>query len=560
MNEETKFDFKFYYWEKKFKDKTFLRQPFGDRWEEYTWGQTGKLARKLASGLKSLNLPEKSHIGLMSKNCREWIIADLAIVMAGYVSVPFFPNLNSSETKLLLEQGDVKALFMGKVEDWNEIKKGVPNGLPIITFPHYKGFSKINEGYQWFNFIEKFDPQVEDYSPNMSDIWTIIFTSGTTGTPKGVVLDFEIVQATWNLFDKNHNPLEIDFSGNNSWFSYLPLNHIAERVGVEYVCLNFGGVISFTESLEMFGENLKSVQPSIFIGVPRLYTKFQMGIISKFTQKKLDLILKIPFISSIIKNKIKKALGLNNAKSIVSGAAPMLEIQKQWYKNLGINITNIYGMTENCAICTQMPSSTTNKKNSVGLPQRGVKIKINPENSEIMMSGPFVMKGYYKDDKRTQETIKDGWLCTGDQGMIDEDGYLYITGRVKDTFKTSKGEFIEPLGLEKLFGGIVEFEQICIVGLGNPQPLLLIVLSEIGKSTNKKDLEKIINDKLVNTNKNLANYKKISKAIIVKEDWSSENEILTPTLKIKRAKINSIYSQYFQQWNNNKSSVIWEKY
>jgi long-subunit acyl-CoA synthetase (AMP-forming) len=285
-----------------------------------------------------------------------------------------------------------------------------------------------------------------------------------------------------------------------------------------------------------------------------------MGIISKFTQKKLDLILKIPFISSIIKNKIKKALGLNNAKSIVSGAAPMLEIQKQWYKNLGIDITNIYGMTENCAICTQMPSSTTNKKNSVGLPQRGVKIKINPENSEIMMNGPFVMKGYYKDDKRTQETIKDGWLCTGDQGMIDEDGYLYITGRVKDTFKTSKGEFIEPLGLEKLFGGIVEFEQICIVGLGNPQPLLLIVLSEIGKSTNKKDLEKIINDKLVNTNKDLANYKKISKAIIVKEDWSSENEILTPTLKIKRAKINSIYSQYFQQWNNNKSSVIWEKY
>jgi long-subunit acyl-CoA synthetase (AMP-forming) len=177
-----------------------------------------------------------------------------------------------------------------------------------------------------------------------------------------------------------------------------------------------------------------------------------------------------------------------------------------------------------------------------------------------MMSGAFVMKGYYKDKERTDETIKDGWLCTGDQGKIDEDGYLYITGRVKDTFKTSKGEFIEPLGLEKLFGGIVEFEQICIVGLGNPQPLLLIVLSEIGKATDKKDLEKIINDKLTNANKDLANYKKISKAIIVKEDWSSENEILTPTLKIKRAKINSIYSQYFQQWNNNKSSVIWEKY
>ena len=229
----------------------------------------------------------------------------------------------------------------------------------------------------------------------MNDIWTIIFTSGTTGSPKGVVLDFEVIQGTWDLAEKYN----ISLSGKNSWFSYLPLNHIAERVGVEYTSFKYGGVISFTESLERFGENLKSVQPSIFIGVPRLYTKFQMGIISKFTQKKLDLLTSIPIISYVIKKIIKKALGLSNAKSIISGAAPMMEIQKQWYKKLGINITNIYGMTENCAICTQIPATTTNKKNSVGLPQAGVKIKINPENSEIMMSGAFVMKGYYKNPK-----------------------------------------------------------------------------------------------------------------------------------------------------------------
>ena len=158
MSNETKFDFKFYHWEKTFKNKPFLRQPFGDKWEEYTWGEVGQLARKLATGLKSLGLPEKSHVGLMSKNCREWIIADLAIVMAGYVSVPFFPNLNSSETKALLNQGDVKALFMGKVEDWEEIKQGIPKDMPIIAFPHYQGFSKINEGFQWSDFINKFDP------------------------------------------------------------------------------------------------------------------------------------------------------------------------------------------------------------------------------------------------------------------------------------------------------------------------------------------------------------------------------------------------------------------
>jgi long-subunit acyl-CoA synthetase (AMP-forming) len=283
-----------------------------------------------------------------------------------------------------------------------------------------------------------------------------------------------------------------------------------------------------------------------------------MGIISKFTQKKLDLLTSIPIISYVIKKMIKKALGLSNAKSIISGAAPMMEIQKQWYKKLGINITNIYGMTENCAICTQIPATTTNKKNSVGLPQAGVKIKINPENSEIMMSGAFVMKGYYNDKERTDETIKDGWLCTGDQGRIDEDGYLYITGRVKDTFKTSKGEFIEPLGLEKLFGDIIEFEQTCIVGLGNPQPMLLVVLSEIGQSKNKESLRSTLEEKLVLINKDLINYKRISSVIIVKDDWNPENEILTPTLKIKRGKVNDKYTSQFSEWHDSEETVIWE--
>ena len=171
-----KYHFKFYDWEEKFKNKPFLRQPFGDNWEEYTWGQTGLMARKLATGLKSLELPKGSHIGLMSKNCREWIIADLAIIMAGYVSVPFFPNLKSHEIKNLLEFGDVKALFMGKVEDWDEIKKGISDDMPIIAFPHYKNNSKIDRGYQWSEFIENHEPLTENYHPNLDDVWTIIFT------------------------------------------------------------------------------------------------------------------------------------------------------------------------------------------------------------------------------------------------------------------------------------------------------------------------------------------------------------------------------------------------
>ena len=226
------FDFPFYQWEQKLQDKPFLKQPFGDLWEEYSWGEVGNMARKLANGLKSLNLAEKSHIGLVSKNCREWIVADLAISMAGYISVPFFPTLKSNEIKKLLDFGDVDALFVGKLENWEEMKKGVRDDMPIITFPHYKDHSEVKEGKQWFDFINSFEPMSENFQPKLTDVWTIIFTSGTTGDPKGVVLTYETLYNTKRITEDG-NPLKVDFSGKNDFISYMPLNHIFERVVIE---------------------------------------------------------------------------------------------------------------------------------------------------------------------------------------------------------------------------------------------------------------------------------------------------------------------------------------
>ncbi|MFL2643717.1 MAG: AMP-dependent synthetase [Flavobacteriales bacterium] len=558
MESSNKFKFNFYKWEKKLKDKPFLRQPFGDKWEEYTWGETGQMARKLAAGLKTLGLPPKSHIGLMSKNCREWIIADLAIYMAGYISVPFFPTLNSKELQSLLHFGDVSALFMGKVNTWDEIKNGIPDDMPLIAFPHYKGCSEISVGHQWFDFINKFEPQQEDFYPNRNDIWTIIFTSGTTGTPKGVVLDFQTNENTECLTTPEHNPLRVDFNGKNTFFSYLPLNHIAERVVVEWTCFRYGGTISFTESLETFAQNLGSVQPTIFFGVPRIYTKFQMGILSKFPQKKLNKLLSIPIISSLLKMVLKKKLGLSKAKAIVSGAAPMQESQRVWYRNLGVNITNGYGMTENCAICTQLPGEITDKPGSVGKPQPEVDIKIDSETGEILMRGPYVMKGYYNDPETTNNTIKNGWLYTGDRGRIDDEGNLYITGRVKDTFKTNTGEFVEPGKIEALFGDVTEFEQMCLVGYGIAAPILLAVPSEGANSIDKNTLKQQLSNKLELVNKNLVSYRKVSTIVIMKEAWSPENGLCTPTLKIKRVKIDEKFMSKYSQWHENSEAIIWE--
>ena len=558
MESNNKFKFNFYEWERKLKDKPFLRQPFGGKWEEYTWGETGQMARKLATGLKTLGLPPKSHIGLMSKNCREWIIADLAIYMAGYVSVPFFPNLNSKELQSLLQFGDVSALFMGKVNTWDEIKNGIPDDMPLIAFPHYKDCSKISEGHQWFDFINKFEPQQEDFYPDHSDMWTIIFTSGTTGTPKGVVLDYQTNENTECLTTPEHNPLRVDFNGKNSFFSYLPLNHIAERIVVEFTCFRYGGTISFTESLETFAQNLGSVQPTVFFGVPRIYTKFQMGILSKFPQEKLNKLLSIPIVSSLLKMVLKKKLGLSKAKSIVTGAAPMQESQRVWYRSIGVNITNGYGMTENCAICTQLPGEITDKPGSVGKAQPEVELKIDSETGEILMRGPYVMKEYYNDPETTNNTIKNGWLYTGDRGRIDDEGNLYITGRVKDTFKTTTGEFVEPGRIEALFGDVTEFEQICVAGFGIASPILLAVPSERANSIDKDTLKQQLSNKLESVNKDQVSHRKVSTIVIMKEAWTPDNGILTPTMKIKRVKIDEKFMSKYSEWHENSEAIIWE--
>ena len=552
------FEFKFYEWEKQLKDKHYLKQPFGDKWEEYTWGEVGDMARRLATGLKSLNLREGAHIGIYSKNCREWIISDLAIVMAGYVSVPFFPSLNGKELAYIMDYGDVDALFIGKIETWDQIKDDLPEGMPLIKFPHYDGCSNVTKGHEWFKFIDSHEPMQNPNKPKLSDLWTIIFTSGTTGNAKGVMLTYQAIDGIKVVLDDPNNPLGIKHDGNNDFISYLPLNHIFERVVIEWCSFRYGGTISFVESLDTFAKNLKAVQPHVFAAAPRVWTKLQLGLLNKFPQKKLDKLLKIPLLSSLLKKLIKKGLGFSKARIVVSGSAPMPVELIEWFRKVGVYITNGYGMTENCAICSSVDGRDFEKLHTVGQPQKGVKLKIDEETGEILMKGPFIMKGYYKNEELTNTTLRGGWLHTGDKGFLDEDNYLHITGRVADSFKTSKGEYIEPLTLEQYFVNINEIEEVCVVGLGIAQPLCLIQLSEIGKNTSREVISKMLTDRLSEVNNDLVNYKKISTLIIVKDEWTQQNGIVGPTQKLKRGAIEDKYSKDYLNWHNLNEEVIFE--
>ena len=300
------------------------------------------------------------------------------------------------------------------------------------------------------------------------------------------------------------------------------------------------------------------MQPHVFAAAPRVWTKLQLGLLTKFPQKKLDKLLKIPLLSSLLKKLIKKGLGFSKARIVVSGSAPMPVELIEWFRKVGVYITNGYGMTENCAICSSVDGRDFEKLHTVGQPQKGVKLKIDEETGEILMKGPFIMKGYYKNEELTNTTLRGGWLHTGDKGFLDEDNYLHITGRVADSFKTSKGEYIEPLTLEQHFVNINEIEEVCVVGLGIAQPLCLIQLSEIGKNTSREVISKMLTDRLSEVNSDLVNYKKISTLIIVKDEWTQQNGIVGPTQKLKRGAIEDKYSKDYLNWHNFNEEVIFE--
>ena len=540
---------KFYHWEKHSPNKVYLRQPSGSTWQEYTYAEVGRQARKMAAYLQSLGLPQMSNIGIISKNCAHWIISDIAIMMAGYVSVPFYPNLTAEQLRQVMEHSGCQVIFVGKLDNLDALP-GIPEGVQQIAYP----ISMAKHLAQWDELIADVAPLAENHIPDINDLFTIIYTSGTTGTPKGVMLQHYQPAAA---LETNLAFLHLQHS-DNQFFSYLPLCHIAERCIVEAFSIQCGGTINFVESIDSFAENLQATQPTHFLAVPRIWTKFQIGILNKLPQKKLDLLLSIPLVSSLIKKKIKKGLGLSKARFIVTGAAPMPASLMAWYQKLGIRIQEVYGMTENNACCTIMRAENI-RIGTVGQAFPGVEIKIEPETGEICMRADWVMSGYYKEPEKTAEVIdEEGWLHTGDMGELDKEGFLKITGRVKDTFKTAKAEFVVPGPIEWGFAANNFIEQICVVGRILPQPVALVVPSELGLKISAQDLRAALQETLIKVNQDLVSHEKVEKVIVVKEAWTPENGILTPTLKIKRNILEARYEASLQAWYDSPERVIFE--
>ncbi|MCH8497795.1 MAG: AMP-binding protein [Marinobacter sp.] len=545
-----------YYWASKTPDKVYLTQPYPDgRIEDITWKQAADQVSRMAAHLKSLGLPERSNIGILGKNSAHWIMTDLAIWAAGFVSVPLYPTLNGDTAAYILEHSEAKLLFLGKMDGtadgWNDIKGHLPAELPIISLP----MSPRQDTPKWTEIVASTEAG-QPHMPEPDDLATIVYTSGSTGRPKGVMHSFRnMVSAAEGLQQL------FPVSDDERMLSYLPLAHVAERAAVETLSLYYGFHLYFANSLDTFQEDLQRARPTLFFSVPRLWMKFYLGVTAKLPLKKQRILFKIPFLNKVVKKKVLNQLGLDHCRAALTGAAPLAPEIIAWYRNLGLELLEVYGMSENFGYShANRPGKA--KVGTVGQANPGVVHRIG-EGDEVQVKSPGQMLGYYKNEEKTKEDLtEDGFLKTGDMGEIDAQGYLRITGRVKDLFKTSKGKYVVPVPLENRFNH-PKVEVVCVAGANQPQPCVLVLLSddaraELERGGDRSALEQELAAEVDAINAEAEAHEKLAFAVVVKDAWTMENAMLTPTMKIKRNVIESHYTENMANWYSQKKKVVWE--
>lgn len=532
-------------------NEVYLKQIINRQFVEFTYEQVADQALRLVTALRELGVQPGDRVALISKNCAEWFICDLAMMLGDYVSVPIFPTASSETIEYCLSHSESKVLIAGKLDNPETTQKVIDEMTDIksIALPYD---SAPQCQYQYKNLIAKAEQSQERPQHHDDKLMSLVYTSGTSGLPKGAMLTYGAF--CWSV----HQLIKhIGIQENDRLFSYLPLAHITERVYIFGSSVIGGVPTAFPESLDTFIEDVKMQRPTLFISVPRLWTLFQQRIQDKLPQKRLNFLLKIPLVNSLIKKKLADGLGLDQARVLGCGSAPVSPALLQWYHSVGLNITEAWGMTEAFAYTTLNYPFRADKIGSVGNAGPGIELKI-AEDSEIMVRSQGLFSGYYKNDIATKESFdKDGWLHTGDIGSIDSEGYLTIQGRKKDTFKTAKGKFVAPVPIEKKLFEYSRVEMMCLIGSGLPAPILLVVphnFPHFDRERYERTTQKVIK----RMNDELESHEQIKGVLMIKEPWSIDNGILTPTLKIKRHVLEQKYHEVGHNWPKDKL-VVWEQ-
>ena len=544
--------------EAKLAERVYLTQPVGDdKVIDYTWKQTLDQSRRMAAHIKAQGLEPGARVAILSKNCAHFFMAELAIWMAGCTTVAIFPTETAETISYVLEHSGASLLFVGKLDTWAAQKPGIPASLPCIAFP----LAPKNSYEGWDAIVARTAPLTGRVARAGTDIAILLYTSGSTGTPKGVMHSFERITKVAENINKDIRT-RIGEIEDNRILSYLPLAHVFERAWVEASSLVDGKThVFFAESLDTFVKDLNRARPTTFISVPRLWLKFQQGVFTKMPPKKLNRLLSIPILSGIVKRKVLKNLGLDQALLAGSGSAPIPAELISWYRRLGLNLIEGYAMSEDFAY-SHNSTPEVNAPGCVGLPLPGVEVRIS-EEGEILIKSPGQLVGYYKrPDLDAEVFTSDGYFRTGDRGERRADGLLKITGRVKELFKTSKGEYVAPAPIENRLNAHPLVEMSMVSGLGQPAAYALVVLAEDVRPKQKdpafrKHVETELAQLLKDVNAELVSHEKLQLVVIAQQPWTIENGFLTPTMKIRRARIEGEVVSKVDNWYGGKEKVQW---
>ncbi len=542
------------HWAQTAPDRTYLTQPLGQgQVQNISWAQAADEVRRIATWLQAQGWPHGSRVAIVGKNSAHWVLADLAILMAGHVSVPIYPTFNGEALAYILSHSEARACFVGKMDDANSLRS-VPASVALVALPLAPSGSA---NLQWDQLLHQNAPLAGTPHTDADAMCTIIYTSGTTGQPKGVVQTFGAI--AWGITSATQR---IRITEQDRMISYLPLAHVAERMLVEQASLRFGTHIYFAQSLDTFLADMQRARPTIFFSVPRLWVKFRQGVHEKMPERTLRLLLAIPGVGMLVRRKIRKGLGLDQCHLAAGGAAPMPADVLAFFRGLGLDLIEVYGMTENCGVShSTLPGGSS--VGTVGLPYEGVESRIDPDSGEIQMRCPALMSGYFKSPEQTAQTMTaDGWLRTGDKGRCDAQGQLTITGRVKDIFKTSKGKYVAPAPIEEMLVAHPDIEACAVTGANLAQPLAVVMLSQ-DAALRCADLETRValtlslEEHLKAVNAQLEHHEQLDCLAVVTTLWTPENGFVTPTFKVKRNKIDETYAQQFEAWVQSAQAVVW---
>lgn len=561
-----------------------LRYHHGDDWRALDWGEYGRAVDEAAAGLLMLGIGRGDRVGILAGNRPEWHIADLAVMSIGAVTVPIYPTSSSPQVAYILRDSGARICFVDGPEQLAKVLlhraelDGLERIVAMVPMPGLEQGAVVSDFEQLRRDGRDHLAGAPDAVATRAgavgpdDLATLVYTSGTTGPPKGAMLTHGNLGWTVDAVEAM-----VGLSPDDRLLSYLPLSHIAERVTSHIGQIASGGETWFAQSLATVPDDLRACRPTIFLAVPRVWQKFHDAIVDKIAaaprpvrfvleryvalggaavaasesgtelpprQRRLHLLL-----DRTVGAKLRRELGLDQARFIVSAAAPIHPDLVRWFHGLGIRIAEVWGQTEDCGPATMNPPDAI-RIGTIGLPLPGLEVRV-AEDGELMVRGGSVCRGYFGQPEATAELVdEDGWMSTGDLGAVDPDGYVRITGRKKDLIINAAGKNISPseletrLALEPLIG------QAVVIGEGQRYLVALLTLDAddaaewAGRHGAFADIASLVNDPALRAdvaacvdrvNREHAPVEQIKQWRLLHEPFTVESGELTPTMKVKRA-------------------------